>query len=277
MNIKELNGTIENLKNCETIVCDLDGTLYLSGDPVEKSHEFLQRVLASGRQLYYFTNNTSKSRKTYLERLERIGFPAQDRFLITAADCADNYLKRKKLFPRIYLVGNRDLQADFLQRGFECVDEKTARRSPLPAAVLLGYDTELTFEKIHTSYDLLVRDVPYIATHADKLCPLAGGHFMPDVGSFISMFETATGGKTPVVVGKPHREAVETISAKSGCPAEKIAFIGDRLYTDIRMAQKFKLVGVLVLSGETSENMLRNSQDQPQLIARSVADLIDCL
>ncbi|MBN2001478.1 HAD-IIA family hydrolase [candidate division KSB1 bacterium] len=275
--IQELNGKIENLKSCKAIVCDLDGTLYLSGEPVEKSHEFLQKVLESGRQLFYFTNNTSRSRKTYLDKLKKLGFPSDDHFLITAADCAENYLKRNNLFPRIYLVGNRDLYADFERRGFEMVDGKAARHLPFPAAVVLGYDTELTFEKIHICYDLLIQDVPYIATHADKLCPLAGGRFMPDVGSFISMFETATDGKRPVVVGKPHQEAVETIAVKSGCSAGKIAFIGDRLYTDIRMAQKYNMVGVLVLSGETNRKMLLNSPDQPQLVVNSVSDLIDYL
>jgi len=262
---------------CQAIVCDLDGTLYLDDIPIPGSHEFLQKVLASDKKLFYFTNNTSKSRATYLKKLETLGFPADDSYLITSADCAEIYLKRNNLFPRIYLVGNRDLKEDFRARGFVCVDEEEALREPLPEAILLGFDTELTYRKIHTCYDLILKELPYIATHADILCPVTKDRFKPDVGSFISLFETATGGVRPRVVGKPYKEAVEAISERAGVPPEKIAFIGDRLYTDMRMAERFDMVGVLVLSGETTREMLARSQDRPAMVVNSIVDLFDLL
>ncbi len=257
---------------CEAIVCDLDGTLYLDGIPFPESVEFLEKIQKSGRQLFYFTNNTSKSRQTYLKKIAEIGFPIADENFITSADCADSYLKRNNLFPRIYLVGNEDLKVEFEYRGYECLSSEEARRN-LPSAVVLGFDTELTYKKIHTCYDLILEKVPYIATHADLLCPVTKTTFKPDVGSFISMFETATGGATPKVVGKPHKDAVLAISERANLPAEKIAFIGDRLYTDIRMASSTGMKGILVLSGETNRDMLQQSSDRPDIIIDSVADL----
>ena len=261
---------------CEAIVCDLDGTLYLDGIPFPESFEFLEKIKSSGRQLFYFTNNTSKSRQTYLEKIADIGFPVADENFITSADCADSYLKRNNLFPRIYLVGNKDLQTEFEHRGYICLSPEEARRM-LPSAVVLGFDTELTYEKIHTCYDLVLEKVPYIATHADLLCPVTKTTFKPDVGSFISMFETATGGATPKVVGKPHKDAVLAISERANLPAGKIAFIGDRLYTDIRMAMNFNMVGVLVLSGETTKEMAEKSSDKAKITVDSIKDLIPYL
>ena len=240
---------------CETIVCDLDGTLYLENEPLPGAHDFLGRIIESGRQLFYFTNNTSKSRETYLKKLSAMDFPAVDHNLITAADCAENYLKRTGLFPYIYLIGNSDLKSDFERRDFIPLSEDDALNKIRPAAVVLGFDTELTYKKIHTCYELILAGIPFVATHADILCPLTKGRFMPDVGSFISLFETATRGQRPHVVGKPEKEAVEAICARANQPPEKIAFVGDRLYTDMRMAERYNMVGVLVLSGETDPEM----------------------
>lgn len=266
----------ELFNQCEAVVCDLDGTLYLDGIPFPESFEFLDRLISSGRKLFYFTNNTSKSRDTYLEKIKAIGFPVKDENLITSADCADSYLRRHGYFPDIYLVGNRDLGSEFQKRGYNCIPTEIVRTAS-PLAVLLGFDTELTYEKIHACYDLILQGIPYIATHADLLCPVTKTTFKPDVGSFISMFETATGGKTPVVVGKPHKDAVVAISERAGLPPDKIAFVGDRLYTDIRMAMNYNMVGVLVMSGETTPEMADQSPDKPKLLVDSVKDLIPYL
>ncbi|MDZ7725083.1 MAG: HAD-IIA family hydrolase [candidate division KSB1 bacterium] len=261
------------LEQCKAVVCDLDGTLYLDGVPIDGAYEFLDKILETGRKLFYFTNNTSKSRQTYLNRLRELEFPVTDEQIITSADCADSYLRRRELFPEIYLVGNRDLHSDFKERGYVCLDEEQARNET-PRAVVLGFDTELTYEKIHACYDLVLRGVPYIATHADKLCPVTRDTFKPDVGSFISLFETATDGQVPVVAGKPTQEAVNAIAERAQAEPSKIAFIGDRLYTDIRMADQYDMVGVLVLSGETTLEMARQSSDKARIIADSVADLV---
>jgi HAD superfamily hydrolase (TIGR01450 family) len=267
----------ERLKTCKAIVCDLDGTLYLDQKPFEFSFEFLQSVLESNKTLFYFTNNSSKSRQSYLNKLKEIGFPAHDGYLVTSADCAISYLKQHRLFPEIYLVSTRDLQNDFTAHGFRLLSNQEVTTDPLPKAVVLTFDTELTYEKIHTCYDLIIKDLPYIATHADLLCPVSKNIFKPDVGSFISLFQTATGGKTPIVVGKPTAEAVNAICERANAKPEEIAFIGDRLYTDIRMAEQSNMLAVLVLSGETTKEMLAVSRDQPDLVVDNVKELIPYL
>lgn len=256
----------------EAIICDLDGTLYLDNRPIPGAQEFLQQVKRTQRKLYYFTNNTSASRQSYFKKIAGHGFPIEDEFLITAADCADAYLKRNGLFPNIYLVGNQELTAEFEYRGFVCLSEKEIVNIT-PQAVVLGFDTELSYSKIQNCYNLLMQNIPYVATHGDILCPVTKNTFKPDIGSFISLFETATSGKLPTIVGKPSPEAVSTIRERANMPIDKIAFIGDRLYTDIKMAKTSGMTSILVLSGETSLDMLLDSQDQPDIIVDSVADL----
>jgi glycerol-1-phosphate dehydrogenase [NAD(P)+] len=272
-----MNTLERTLSECKAIVCDLDGTLYMDGKPFDYSRAFLDKVLQSGKKLFYFTNNSSKSRSTYLKRLQEIGFPAKDEYLITSTDCTVSYLLNHQLNPDIYLVGNQDLIHDFQNYGFNPLSSSDALNSSKVKAVVLGFDTELTYEKIDTCYQLILRDVPYVATHADFLCPVSKGTFKPDVGSFIAMFETATQGRVPQVMGKPHKQAVQAIAEKAQCPPHQIAFIGDRLYTDIRMAEQFEMVGILVLSGETTRTMLKSSQDQPTFTIENVSHLTELL
>ena len=266
---------VERFSACEAVVCDLDGTLYLETGAIPGACAFLHQVLQSGRQLYYFTNNTSASRQSWLDKLTALSFPIKNHQLITSADCADAYLKRGNLYPRIYLIGNGDLRKDFEERGFRCLNEAEALVHE-PLAVVIGFDTELTYEKINVCFQLLIKNSPYVATHPDVLCPVTQTTFKPDVGSFIALFETACG-RRPVVVGKPTAEAVRFICEKAHLPAERIAFIGDRLYTDIRMAVDSGMVSVLVLSGETTPELLQSSPWQPQIVAQSVAELSDYL
>jgi len=261
------------LRSCRAVVCDLDGTLYLGGRVLPGAREFLESVCASGRGLFYFTNNSSKSRSTYLARLRRLGFPFEDFRLITSTDCALATFEREGVGRRIFVLGNRDFRKELTARGFECVPPRAARRRPLPDAVLLAFDTELTYAKIHAAYDLIMAGVPWFATHADRLCPVGPGRFKPDAGSFIAMFETATGGKRPRVVGKPEPEAVAAIAERAGVRPDQIAFVGDRLYTDVRMAVQNGMLSVLVLSGETRREDLASSPDRPHLVVNGVADL----
>jgi len=261
---------------CSAVVCDLDGTLYLDGVPFPDSAPFLNAVLASGRRLFYFTNNTSRSRSSYLHRLERFGFPAAEEMLITAADCTFQYLRQQQLCPEIYLIGNRELQRDFHNHGFRCLTKPEGDEGNPPRALVLGFDTDLDYEKIKTGYQLLMQDIPYIATHADLLCPMNHGAFIPDAGCFIELFAAASG-RRPLVMGKPSRFAAQTISDRAQSAYERIAFIGDRLYTDIRMAERFNMIGVLVLSGETSEKMAADSPDQAKIVVNGIGDLINAL
>ncbi|MBN1542068.1 HAD-IIA family hydrolase [candidate division KSB1 bacterium] len=268
---------IDRLQACQAVVCDLDGTLYLDGNPFPRALEFLKRVKDSGRRLYYFTNNSSHSRENTVRRLLRIGFPALEDSLISSTDCAISYLRRHALFPEIFLIGNPDLEHDFDREGFVRLSAAQIRENHRPRAIVLGFDTTLTYEKIHVAYELILQGLPFVATHADLLCPVSKNTFKPDVGSFIALFEAATDGIRPVVTGKPSTEAVEAIVERAGCETENIAFIGDRLYTDIRMAHRSGMYGILVLSGETSAEMAEKTSDRANLIIPGVEDLIPYL
>ena len=114
-----------------------------------------------------------------------------------------------------------------------------------PDFILLGYDTEINYEKISKASILISSGLPYFATHNDKYCPTMAGP-VPDAGSFIELFKLATG-REPLIFGKPQKYMAEYL-VKNLRNIDDIVFIGDRLHTDFEMAKLIGLDFVCVLS-----------------------------
>ena len=108
-----------------------------------------------------------------------------------------------------------------------------------PECIVLGFDTTLTYEKLWKLCDFVRAGLPYIATHPDLNCPTETG-FMPDVGAGIAFARAATGRDPDLVAGKPNRRIVDAVARKPGLMIEDLAVVGDRLYTDIALAETFR-------------------------------------
>ncbi|MFN2112572.1 MAG: HAD-IIA family hydrolase, partial [Anaerolineales bacterium] len=175
------------------------------------------------------------------------------------------YLKKEKPGARIYLVGTPSLEEEFRVYGFQLVDQD-------PDYAVLGFDTTLTYQKIHRLCDLVLEGVPYIATHPDINCPTPEG-FMPDIGSMMAMVQASTGKEADLIVGKPHAPMIEAITSLTGFQAGQLTMVGDRLYTDIAMGAA-GIQTVLVLSGETGREDLDRAPHQPDLVCENLAELL---
>ena len=141
-----------------------------------------------------------------------------------------------------------------------------------PDIILLSFDTSITYEKINNAYQFLMKGSELIATHPDDLCPNEDGYDV-DIGPFIMMFEYLTK-KRATVIGKPNRLLLDMASSQMGIGPDEIAMVGDRLYTDMRMAWDNGIPSILVLTGETTLEDLRTSEIKPTYVLDSVADII---
>jgi len=240
---------------------DLDGTVYL-GARLLPGAAALMRALSDQRVPYLFaTNNSSRSTAQYVERLTALGLAATAANVLTSNDVAAAVLDARGL-RRPYLLATPEVEAEYRARGIEPSETD-------PDAVVLTFDTTLTYAKLRRASDLILAGLPYLATHPDKVCPTPSGP-IPDCGAFAALLAEATGA-WPTVLGKPERFMAETIRARLGAPAAGIAFVGDRLYTDVRMANEHGFLAVLTLTGEATRDDLVGSPHQPDLI---VDDLI---
>ncbi len=256
---------INRLKQTQCFLLDLDGTVFLSNRLLPGAREFIHFLEARDIQFLFLSNNSSRTRKEYAEKLGRLGLElAEEKFFISSEATAI-YLKKQKPGARLYVVGTPALEDEFVRFGFEL-------NADHPDYAVLGFDTTLTYAKLRRLCDLLAAGTPYVATHADINCPTEDG-FMPDAGAMIEMIAASAGRRPDVVVGKPNEPIVQALRERLGVPVERMCMVGDRLYTDIALGST-GLATVLVLSGETRLEDLPASPYKPDLVVENLAGLL---
>ena len=258
-----------DLANIRCFLLDMDGTFYLGDRLIEGSLAFIDRVLATGRDFMFLTNNSSHNAAFYVQKLARMGLEIDRRRVLTSgeATCA----KLNALYPgkRAFVLGNEFLLEEFREAGI-AVDDAN------PDIVVIGFDTTLTYRKMQDVCDFVRAGLPYIATHPDFNCPTETG-FMPDIGAIMAFIEASTGRRPDLIVGKPHGGIVEAALQRTGQPAGALAMVGDRLYTDIETGLRSGMLSILVMSGETTEDMLAASDTKPDLKFGRLSDMIPLL
>ena len=237
-------GTLAEKK---LFLLDMDGTIYLGDRLFDGAAEFLRRVRARGGRYVFLTNNSSRGTDAYIEKLARMGIAAQPEDFLTSADATIAYLKKTYRDALYYVCGTQSLKSQLRAAGLRVTDTLTDGIDVL----LLGYDTELTYQKLEDCCILLGRGVDYIATHPDLVCPTSYG-CAPDCGSVIAMLDTACH-RRPKVIGKPQPEMVTLALERFACAPKDACLIGDRVYTDIACGKNAGIDTVFVLSGEGVE------------------------
>ena len=223
---------------------DMDGTIYLGDRLFDGAAEFLRRVRARGGRYVFLTNNSSRGTDAYIEKLARMGITAQPEDFLTSADATIAYLKKTYRDALYYVCGTQSLKSQLRAAGLRVTDTLTDGIDVL----LLGYDTELTYQKLEDCCILLGRGVDYVATHPDLVCPTSYG-YAPDCGSVIAMLDTACH-RRPKIIGKPQPEMVTLALERFACAPKDACLIGDRVYTDIACGKNAGIDTVFVLSGE---------------------------
>jgi 4-nitrophenyl phosphatase len=255
---------LKSLAKIQCFLLDLDGTFYLSDRLLPGSLEFMQLLQQMDLDFVFLSNNSSRHRRYYADKITQMGFGISEEKIVTSSEATARYILREWPDSQVHVVGTPSLHETFRDFGIRLVDKN-------PDLVVLGFDTTLTYEKLWRLCDLVREGIPYIATHHDLNCPIEGG-YMPDIGAMIAFVEASTGRKPDVVVGKPHRPMVEAIEASVGVPVEAMCMVGDRLYTDIALG-KHGLTTVMVLSGEARKEDLRDSEFQPDFVVENLGEL----
>ncbi len=259
---------IAKLQSLQCFLFDLDGTLYLENQLIPGAKNLIRYLKDQEIPYYFLTNNSSRSALDYLAKLTQFGLAARKEQILTSGEATAIFIKKQEPGARVFLVGTPSLEREFLQHGFNLVEQN-------PDYAVLGFDTTLTYEKIWRLCDLVREGVSYLATHPDINCPTENG-FMPDIGSMIAMVAASTGRQPDVIVGKPHSPMIEAIKEKTGLRPNQLAMVGDRLYTDIAMG-KTGIRTILVFSGETKPKDLVDADFQPDYTMSNVEELLAVL
>ena len=258
------------LKDKRLFLLDMDGTIYLDDRLFDGTAEFLAHVQAIGGRAMYLTNNSSKSVESYVDKLSRMGLRAAPEDFLTSVNATVLYLRQKN-HRKIYAFGTASFRQQLRQGGLPVTDVLAEDIDCL----CMGFDTELTFQKLEDACILLNRGVEYVATNPDWVCPTWYGS-VPDCGSVAEMLYRATG-RRPRFIGKPEPDMVELAVKETNFTKEQTILLGDRLYTDIKSGVRAGVDTVLVLSGEATLKDLAASDVKPTYVMKDIREFLNNL
>lgn len=226
----------------DAIFFDFDGTICISGVPIGGVVEKLNRFLSHGsRYGVLVTNNSSKSRRAYLERLAAIGLDCARLSVVTPVEIGADYIRRKGL-TRAYVLGTRACIAEFAEFGVQHDEEA-------PECVIVAFDSETTYVKLDRCCELMRRGIPTFQTNIDLFCPTSHGP-APDCGSIQALLTKVTNIRPKTHFGKPGRVMSSFLARRFALSGTRVAVVGDRQATDILLGNRMGAVSVWVRSGD---------------------------
>lgn len=260
--------TSENIKeflaSFDTILTDCDGVLWCGSKILPGSAETIHKLHSMGKQIFYLTNNSTKSRDDYVVKFTNAGFPATKDSVIGSAYVAAQYVKNRLAYEgKVFVVGSKGIEKELAEVGLQCIgvgpdnndgfgidDVANLKLDPDISCVIVGLDTHFSYIKLARAISYLARDgCHFVVTNTDTGLPAGNGNVIPGTGAMVAAVETASRRKADVICGKPYPLIYETLSQEHHINPERTLFIGDRLDTDIQLAGHCHLHSLLVLTG----------------------------
>lgn len=258
-----------NLKEMDLFLLDMDGTIYIEDRLIDGAKEFISKIISIQKKYVFLTNNSSVNKNNYIDKMKKLDIQCTEENIFSSGMATGIFLKENRPNQSVYLVGTLSLEEELKHYGVSIVDKN-------PDIVVVGFDRELCYRKLELACEFLDNGAEFIATNADFLYPIKNHRFIPDCASICSMLTAATQ-KKPFFIGKPNRYMIDILSSKYNIPHHKIVIIGDRLYTDIASGINAGVNTICVLSGETNEKILLQSEIKPNFTVQSIQDLINLL
>ena len=269
------DSLLERLRKIKHVALDMDGTIYKGATLFSFTKEFLNTLKEMGIGYSFLTNNPSKSTSDYIHHLDEMGIVASKEEMYTSAQATIGYIKsHHPEAKRLFLLGTPSMISEFEGAGFVSTKDSP---DDVPDMIVASFDMSLTYSRLCRASWWVSQNVPYIATNPDKICPTDQPTVLVDCGSICSCIADATGKHPEVIVGKPSPSMLYGILMKDNLQPEEVAMLGDRLYTDVKMALDAKAFGVLVLTGEATVADAMESDDKPDLIADNLMSFLELL
>lgn len=260
----------ETLRRIKHIALDMDGTIYLGKSLFPFTIPFLEKLNRLGITYSFLTNNPSQSIDHYIQKLRKMGVPCTPEQMYSTTTATIDYIKTH--FPsakNLFLLGTPSMISQFEDAGFHSCSEDV---EDVPDIVVAAFDKSLCYPRLCRCAWWISQRLPYIATNPDWVCPTDEKTILVDCGSICACLEGATGRKPDVVIGKPNPDILLGVLGKRGLKPEEGCMIGDRLYTDVKTALNIGACGVLVLSGESDMDTVRQSPDVPTFICKDIEE-----
>ena len=227
-------------------VFDLDGTLFRGEEPIPDAVETVKALHAQGRMIRYLTNNSSRTREFFVEKLRAMGYPVEIDEVYTSGYGTAKYLVAEGL-TRAFIVGEPGLKATLEEAGVcVCGPEGPAD------AVVVGLCRTFTYDLMNQAMQLIRGGARFVATNPDTTYPVEGDKLIPGAGSIVAAVRTCSE-QRPEVVGKPNPLLVQMVIDDAGLHPKDVLVVGDRDDTDLESGRRAGCDTFLVLTGVTKE------------------------
>ncbi|MFV9504279.1 MAG: HAD-IIA family hydrolase [Oscillochloridaceae bacterium umkhey_bin13] len=249
-------------------IFDLDGTIYLSEIVLPMVAEVLATLRAEGRRVAFLSNNPTKTREQYVERLRSMGLQADLHEVVNSSHVMVEWLREHAPGATLFVCGEAPLIGELQAAGFPISEQPGAIDF-----VVASFDRTFTYHKLQVAFDAIRAGARLVATNPDRFCPVPGGG-EPDAAAIIAAIEACTNTRCEVNVGKPSPIMAATVSTMLNLPAERCLMVGDRLMTDIAMGATAGMDTLLVLTGDSTRADLPSAPHQPTYVVETLGALL---
>ena len=257
----------------EGYIFDLDGTIYLGDELLPGAKRLIETLRENGKKIVFLSNNPTKDPKMYSEKLTKLGLPTPEEETVNTVVTMTQWLLQNHPDAVVFPISEEPLKNALREAGIQLSDN--AEEIDI---VIASYDRTFEYEKLQIAFDAIWfhKRARLVTTNPDRYCPFPGGRGEPDAAAIVGAIEACTGAKCEVNVGKPDPIMLETIMGMVGLDASECVCTGDRLYTEIRMALDAGMPAAVVLTGETTPEMLADEalENKPDYVLDRIDRLI---
>lgn len=296
-----LNGTLvgQVLDSVDCVLFDCDGVIWRGDTAVPGAAEVINLLKKHGKKVFFVTNNSSKTRRLYAQKMERLGFNVKEEEVFGTAYCSAMYLKTVANFQgKVYLIGSNALKQELEAVGIQQTgvgpdhisgmqgDWANVPLDPEVKAVVVGFDEHFSYMKVNRAMQYLNDpSCLFVATNNDTRLPLEGGKAVPGTGCLVRAVEMAAQ-REAQTVGKPNRFMVDCVASQFGLDRSRCMMVGDRLDTDIMLGTNCGLKTLLTLTGVSTladvqahcgSGCPEKQKMVPDYYVESIADLLPAL
>lgn len=257
----------------EGYVFDLDGTIYLGDELLPGAKRLLEKLRELRKKVIFLSNNPTKDPKMYAEKLTRLGLPTSEGEVVNTVLTMTRWLVQNHPEATVFPISEDPLKRSLREAGI-----RMSERAEEIDVVIASYDRGFEYRKLQIAFDAIWfhKRARLVTTNPDPYCPLPGGRGEPDAAAIVGAIEACTGARCEVNVGKPNPIMLKTVLDMLELESSECLMTGDRLYTDVRMALDAGMPSAVVLTGETTAELLaaESEENRPDWVLDRIDHLI---
>ena len=224
----------------KAVAFDLDGTIYYGDTLADKSLELTKSLREMGVKVFYFTNNSIKTREEIFEKLSDMGLELSINDVYTSAYATALYARENKL-RKVYCMGSEGLIRELEKNGIQVIND-----GKNVDGIIVGFDTEFNYDKLSRALSILQKGCKLIVCNRDRNYLVENGRLLPGLGPIVAAIEYSYAKKADYMVGKPNTYMLKILAKEHKLRNNEILVVGDSYETDIKMARRYRCPSILI-------------------------------